>query len=83
MLFRSSEPRLHSISLGSQSHAVGLTIAELGLDALDVTVAAVRRRDTRIAKPSAATTLQGDDVLVLLGTPEKLAAAEIRLMQGH
>ena len=45
-------------------------------------VAAVRRRDTRIAKPSAATVLQQGDVLVLLGAPANLAAADMRLMQG-
>ena len=44
--------------------------------------AAVRRRDTRIAKPSAGTVLQQGDVLVLLGAPADLAAAEMRLTQG-
>jgi len=76
------EPRLHSVTLDAASHATGRALAALDLDSLGVSVAAVRRRDTRIAKPSAATVLQQGDVLVLLGTPADLAAADMRLMQG-
>ena len=57
-------------------------MADLGLESLDVSVAAMRRRDTRVAKPSGDTVFQQEDVLVLLGRPEGLAAAEIRLTQG-
>jgi len=45
-------------------------------------IGAVRRRDTRIAKPSAETVMQQGDVLVLLGAPAALAAAEMRLTQA-
>ena len=70
------------MTLAASSRAAGFTLAALDLDSLGVSVAAVRRRDTRIAKPSAATVLQQGDVLVLLGTPADLAAADMRLMQG-
>jgi len=76
------EVRLHSVTLSAGSHAVGAALADLGLESLDVSVAAMRRRDTRVAKPSGDTVFQQDDVLVLLGRPDGLAAAEIRLTQG-
>lgn len=77
------EQRLHSVTLEAGSHAVGRTLAALDLAVLGVSVAAVRRRDTRITKPSVETVLQQGDVLVLLGAPADLAAAEMRLTQGH
>jgi len=77
------EPRLHSVTLEAGSHAVGGTLSTLDLESLGVSVAAVRRRDTRIAKPSAETILQQGDVLVLLGAPADLAAADMRLTRGN
>jgi CPA2 family monovalent cation:H+ antiporter-2 len=77
------ELRLHSVSLGPGSYAVGMALADLDLKSLDVSVAAMRRRDARVAKPAVDTVFQQDDVLVLLGRPEGLAAAEIRLSQGN
>ena len=59
-----------------------MTLGELDLGGLLVDVTAVRRRNTRELLPSNETQLEIGDALVLRGTQESLAAAEIRLMQG-
>jgi CPA2 family monovalent cation:H+ antiporter-2 len=76
------QPRLHSVTLEPDSHAVGRTLAELGLEDLKVDVTLVRRRNIRAAAPAPETRLEAADVLVLRGVPEALAAAEILLHQG-
>jgi len=76
------EPRLHSVALSAGSHAIGKSIAELALAADDVSVSAVRRRESRIMQPSVDTVLQEGDVMVLLGSPEQLEAVEMRLLRG-
>lgn len=75
-------PRLHSVNLTATARAVGKTIAELGLDKLQVEVSAVRRRDIRALEPLPTTRFEGGDVVVLLGCPENLAVAEARLLKG-
>ena len=59
-----------------------MTLGELDLGGLLVEVTAVRRRNTRELLPDNETRLEIGDVVVLRGTQENLAAAEIRLMQG-
>jgi CPA2 family monovalent cation:H+ antiporter-2 len=76
------QPRLHPVTIAAGAAAVGRTLGEIGLDALDVEVTAVRRRGIRGVAPEAATRVEEGDTLVLLGVPEDLAAAEIRLVQG-
>jgi len=76
------EPRLQSITIAAGAHACGRSIGETALEELGVRVTALRRRELRMISPGAQTALQEDDVLVLLGTPEQLAAAEMRLVQG-
>ena len=72
--------RLHSVSLDAGMRVLGQGVAELGLDALGVEVTAVRRPGAKgKLEPEAAGELQAGDVVVLLGTPEALAAAEERL----
>jgi len=75
--------RLHAVTLEAGASAVGRTLAELGLEALGAEVRAVRRPGAagRVA-PQKAGTLRAGDVVVLLGAPEALAAAETRLLQG-
>jgi CPA2 family monovalent cation:H+ antiporter-2 len=69
--------RLHSVTLDARSAALGRTPAELGLEC---EVRAVRRPGAKAnLKPEQAGALQAGDVLVLLGAPEALAAAEERL----
>jgi CPA2 family monovalent cation:H+ antiporter-2 len=76
------EPRLHSVTLATGASASGRSLAELALDKLGVRVTALRRRELRMISPDPQTALQEGDVIVLLGTPEQLAAAEMRLLQG-
>jgi CPA2 family monovalent cation:H+ antiporter-2 len=76
-------PRLHSVSLTPGCHAVGRTIADLRLENFKVKVSAVRRRGIRGIAPGPETRLQMGDVVVLMGLPEELAAAELRLLKGR
>jgi len=69
--------RLHAVTLEPGARAVGSSIAELDLE---VEVKAIRRRGAKVKlDPAAAGALQSGDVVVLLGAPEALAAAEERL----
>ena len=76
------QPRLHTVALNEGGAAVGKTLADLDLDSLLVQVTAVRRRNIRALEPQPETVLQAGDVVVLLGAPEDLAAAEVKLLQG-
>jgi CPA2 family monovalent cation:H+ antiporter-2 len=75
-----SGARLHSVTLEPGAPAIGRTLAELDLPAQ---VRAVRRRGVK-AKLDAASAgpLESGDVVVLLGSPDALAAAEERLTAG-
>ena len=76
------QPRLRTLLLGPEAAAVGRTLASFDLTGIDVQVTAVRRKGVRQVNPSPETLLQAGDVLVLLGTPEHLGAAEMRVLQG-
>lgn len=75
-------PRLLTITIIPGAVSINKTLGELGLSDLSVEVTAVRRRNIRGLLPSDETRLETGDVVVLRGTQENLAAAEIRLMQG-
>jgi CPA2 family monovalent cation:H+ antiporter-2 len=78
-----AQPRLRAVTLAGGAFAPGKSLAELGLEDLGVQVKAVRRAGApRRLAPQEVTTLEAGDVVVLLGVPESLAAAEIRLLQG-
>lgn len=77
-----AQPRLFSVLMTPESAGIGKTLAELDLGALLVEVIAVRRRGIRAVDPGPETRVEAGDVLVLRGTAENLAAAEIRLLQG-
>jgi CPA2 family monovalent cation:H+ antiporter-2 len=73
--------RLHSITLDGQAYALGRTLSDLGLRG--VQIRAVRRPAVRKNLDGAAAgVLQPGDVVVLLGLPDALAAAEDRLLRG-
>jgi CPA2 family monovalent cation:H+ antiporter-2 len=73
--------RLHSVTLDAQAYAVGRALSDLKLEG--VQVRAVRRPDVRKnLSAEDAGALQAADVVVLLGVPEALAAAEDRLLRG-
>ncbi len=74
--------RLHSVPLEERSYAVGRTLGDLALDALGAEVTLVRRRSIRATDPGPETRLEAGDVVVLRGTADALAAAELRLLQG-
>jgi len=76
------QPRFLSVLLRQDSAAVGKRLREMGLDALGIEVNAVRRHNLRGALPSEEMLLQAGDVLVLLGLPEALQEAEVRLHKG-
>jgi CPA2 family monovalent cation:H+ antiporter-2 len=77
------QPRLQAVTLGANAHAIGKTLADLGLEEFGVQVSAVRRPSAgkRLA-PAQVGPLEHGDVVVLLGVPEQLAAAEFRLLRG-
>lgn len=77
-----SQPRLFSLLITEQSAAANKTLGELALDQLFVEVAAIRRHGIRGVDPGEETRIEAGDVIVLRGTAESLAAAEIRLLQG-
>ncbi len=74
-------PRLHSVLLAAGSAGIGQTLDELDLEALNCEVSAIRRRGIRALEPEPETRLQEGDVVVVLGEPEAVMAAEQRLLQ--
>ena len=81
-LDQADQPRLHSVTITPGAAAIGKQLRELDLIALGVEVTALRRHDARTVTPAPDTRVEAGDVLVLLGTEEGVAAAEIKLMQG-
>jgi CPA2 family monovalent cation:H+ antiporter-2 len=78
------QPRLHAVTLHAHAAALARPLAALGLEELGAQVRAVRRpgAEKKLA-PQEAGPLREGDVIVLLGTPQALAAAELRLLQGQ
>ena len=76
------EPRLHSVTLAPGAAAVGRNLGDLALDEMGVAITTLRRQDARVISPGPQTALREGDVIVLRGTAEQLAAAEMRLLQG-
>ena len=75
------QPRLHSIWLTPGASAIGMTLADLRLEQLGCEVSAIRRRGIRGVEPAPETRLVEGDVVVVLGDPEAVSAAEERLLQ--
>lgn len=74
--------RLHTVVLPDRAAAIGRTLAEIGLDGA-VEVTGVRRRGARSRRPDADWRFEAGDVVVLLGSPEALLAAEERLLKSR
>ncbi|MBB4012764.1 CPA2 family monovalent cation:H+ antiporter-2 [Niveibacterium umoris] len=74
--------RLHSVALTDGARCIGRSIADLALPDAGAKVSAVRRRGIRALNPEPELVFESGDVVVLLGTPEALASAETRLLQG-
>ena len=62
--------------------AIGRTLDELNLARLEVEVKAVRRHNVHAQAPQPDARIEAGDVLVLLGSEQDCAAAEMKLMQG-
>ncbi len=77
-----AQPRLRSVMVGPSAACVGVTLESLNLEAMDVEVTAVRRQGVRETNPSRGMRLRENDIVVLLGSQEALAKAEMRLLQG-
>lgn len=75
-------PRLLTITIPPSAAAINKTLRDIDLASLSVEVTAVRRRNIRGLLPTEDIRLELGDVVVLRGTQENLAAAEIKLMQG-
>jgi len=79
----SAQPRLHAVTLAAGAKAIGRSLDAVRLDEIGVQVRAVRRPGAvRRLAPADAGILQHGDVVVLLGVPELLVAAENRLLHG-
>jgi CPA2 family monovalent cation:H+ antiporter-2 len=76
------QPRLRTLAVGAGAAGVGKTLGAMNLAGLGVTVTAVRRKGSRDVDPGPETRVQEGDVLVMLGTQEELARAEMRVLQG-
>jgi CPA2 family monovalent cation:H+ antiporter-2 len=76
------QPRLHSVMIVPGAAAIGKSLGELDLARIRVEVTAVRRRNVRTTTPAADTRIEENDVVVLLGAEEDVAAAEMKLVQG-
>jgi CPA2 family monovalent cation:H+ antiporter-2 len=76
----SLQPRLHSVLLPDRAGAIGRSLADVQLADL-VEVTGVRRKGARSQRPGPEWVFEVGDVVVLLGSPEKLAKAEQRLLK--
>jgi monovalent cation:H+ antiporter-2, CPA2 family len=74
--------RLASVTLQSGAAALGRTLSQLALQALDVRVVSLRRGDGKPADMAEDPPLADGDTLVLSGRPETLAVAEQKLLGG-
>ena len=77
-----AQPRLHTVTIDASAFAAGRTCGELRLEALGAQVKIVRRAGSGKLPPAQELRLEPGDVVVLLGIPDQLAKAEVRLLQG-
>jgi monovalent cation:H+ antiporter-2, CPA2 family len=76
--------RLHAVTLDARARGLGRQLADLRLQDLGVEVRAVRRLgEKRKLGAAEAGALREGDVVVLLGAPEAIDAAESLLLRGQ
>jgi CPA2 family monovalent cation:H+ antiporter-2 len=75
-------PRLQSVMLDAGAAAIGQSIAELDIGSVGVFLIALRRGGMRQMEPDPQLCLAAGDILILNGSPENLARAEIKILQG-
>ena len=76
------DPRLRSLPLPEGADAIGKTLDEVALANFGVEFMGIRRKHSRILEPSSDLRFEANDVVVLLGPPTALAAAEDCLLEG-
>ncbi len=76
------QPRFQHVMLGAHDAAVGKRLGEMKLDELNIEVNGVRRHNVLGTQPAEDMLLRAGDVLMLLGQPVTLEAAEKRLREG-
>ncbi|MDH4325320.1 MAG: NAD-binding protein, partial [Betaproteobacteria bacterium] len=79
-----TQPHLHAVTLHAHAAALARPLEALGLEEIGVQVRAVRRpgAEKKLGAQEAGPLREGD-VVVLLGTAQALAAAELLLLQGE
>lgn len=75
-------PRLLSVALCEGATAINQRLGALGLESYQVEIKFIRRDGVRLPAKNDDITLQQDDVLVLLGSPDALARAEAHVLDG-
>ncbi len=78
----SLQARFHSVLLSEEDFGVSKSLDEIDLAQFMVEVNSVRRHNVRGTHPAGDMILRAGDVLVLLGPPMSLQAAEKRLREG-
>jgi CPA2 family monovalent cation:H+ antiporter-2 len=78
----SLQPRFQNVLLYEGDAAVGKRLKDMKLEDLNVDVNAVRRHNVEGSHPAGDMVLHAGDVLVMLGQPVTLEAAEKRLRKG-
>jgi len=78
----SAQARLNTVVVPRDAACVGKSLAMLNLPKLGTNVTAIRRAGAGPLELTEEVRIKEGDVLVLMGTQEDLAKAEIRLMQG-
>lgn len=76
------EHHLHTVMLGGDAFAVGMTLHQLAMESLAVTVNAVRRGVIRGDAPDGSLVLREGDILILEGSEKNLVRAEAYLLNG-
>ena len=75
------QERLFTVTLAPGLDAVGKTLGEMALHAVEVRPVSLRRSNGKTLKALDETRLEAGDTLVLSGKPEALALAEQRLLK--
>lgn len=79
-----SPERLHCIALTGNAYAIGQKVADINTELTDlhVSLKSIRRNESEPFIPTPDEVLQNDDILILQGEIDDLAAADILLLQG-
>lgn len=77
-----NKQQLHAVTLSNTAAANGKCLADFDLDNLQIEVQSINRGNSEIDHPDENQLLQAGDILVLMGLPADIEAAEARLLSG-